>query len=153
MRLHATAVALDPAVRPAGVLLRGPSGAGKSDLALRLIDAGAALLGDDQVELYRDGDDVMARGADRLAGLIEVRGVGIVALDRMESAPVRLVVDCLTGDAPAPRLPAERIVDLLGAPVPVLQLRALEASAPAKVRLAVKAHLHALFRTDDGMTP
>ena len=37
------------------VLLRGPSGAGKSDLALRLIEAGARLVADDQTELVRRG--------------------------------------------------------------------------------------------------
>ena len=50
--LHATAVAIDGRA----VLLRGASGSGKSDLALRLIDAGARLVADDQSELYRRGD-------------------------------------------------------------------------------------------------
>ncbi|MEC8006219.1 MAG: serine/threonine protein kinase, partial [Pseudomonadota bacterium] len=48
-RVHGTCVAIDGA----GVLLRGPSGSGKSDLALRLIDGGATLVGDDQLELSR----------------------------------------------------------------------------------------------------
>ncbi|MBM3488544.1 MAG: hypothetical protein FJX67_18250, partial [Alphaproteobacteria bacterium] len=45
LRLHATCIAVDGI----GVLVRGASGAGKSDLALRLIDAGARLVADDQV--------------------------------------------------------------------------------------------------------
>jgi HPr kinase/phosphorylase len=151
MQVHATCIALDPAGAPAGVLLRGPSGAGKSDLALRLIDEGAALVGDDRIDLERAGPDVVARGAPVLFGLIEVRGLGIVEVGAIASAPVRLVVDCLTGDAPAPRLPTDSMVDLLGAPVPVLQVRAPEASAPARVRLAVKAHLLHLIRTDAGI--
>lgn len=153
MQIHATCVRLGVGGREAGVLLRGASGSGKSDLALRLIDDGAALVGDDRIELFRDGDALIARGAAPLAGLLEVRGLGIVAVGAVASAPVRLVVDCLAGDAPAPRLPESRMVDLLGVTVPVLQLRAPEASAPAKVRLAVKAHLENLLRTDDGATP
>ena len=47
--LHATAVAIDGHA----VLLRGAFGSGKSDLALRLIDAGARLVADDQCELCR----------------------------------------------------------------------------------------------------
>ena len=50
MRVHGTCVA----IAGRGVLLRAPSGAGKSDLALRLIDAGARLVADDQVELAQD---------------------------------------------------------------------------------------------------
>src|SRR6185312_10220968 len=68
--LHATTVAIDGAA----VLLRGPSGSGKSDLALRLIDAGARLVADDQSELRRVGEVVVVRAPDALRGLIEVRG-------------------------------------------------------------------------------
>ena len=45
--MHATCVAIDGV----GVLIRGASGAGKSDLALRLIDGGAALVGDDYCDV------------------------------------------------------------------------------------------------------
>ncbi|HEX3418624.1 MAG TPA: serine/threonine protein kinase, partial [Stellaceae bacterium] len=55
MLVHATAIAIDGRA----VLLRGPSGAGKSDLALRLIDGGARLVADDQVELRRAGERVV----------------------------------------------------------------------------------------------
>src|ERR1700709_2175376 len=56
IRVHGTCIALDGE----GVLLRGPSGSGKSDLALRLIDGGALLVADDQTELRRRGDAVIA---------------------------------------------------------------------------------------------
>ena len=77
--LHATAVAIDGRA----VLLRGPSGSGKSDLALRLIDAGARLVADDQSELSRRGDVLMVRAPATIAGLIEVRGLGILRLDAL----------------------------------------------------------------------
>jgi HPr Serine kinase C-terminal domain len=75
LMVHGTVVAIDGG----GVLLRGPSGRGKSDLALRLIDAGARLVADDQVLLQRSGMQVLARAPAVLAGLLEIRGVGIVA--------------------------------------------------------------------------
>src|SRR5437588_5560986 len=87
--MHGTAVAIDGR----GVLLRGPSGSGKSDLALRLIDAGARLVADDQTELRRDGDAIIARAPPTIAGMIEVRGLGIVRIEALPAAPVALLVD------------------------------------------------------------
>ena len=72
-QVHGTCIAIDGA----GVLLRGPSGCGKSDLALRLIDGGAVLVADDRVSLEARAGDLVASAPDALAGLLEVRGVGI----------------------------------------------------------------------------
>src|SRR6266851_2230729 len=93
--LHATAVAIDGR----GVLLRGASGAGKSDLALRLIDAGARLIADDQSELHRRGDSIIVRAPATIAGLVEVRGIGIIRLDALAEAPVALIVDLVPPEA------------------------------------------------------
>jgi serine kinase of HPr protein (carbohydrate metabolism regulator) len=131
--VHATCVAIDGA----GVLLRGPSGSGKSDLALRLIDGGARLVADDQVAVSREGRTVTARAPTALGGRIEVRGVGIVEIDPLDAAPVALVVDLAPPDF-VERLPARHECDLLGAPVRWMALSPFEASAPAKVRLAVR---------------
>src|SRR5579862_2274925 len=87
--VHGTTVALEGE----GVLLRGPSGRGKSDLALRLIDGGARLVADDQTELSRGPNGLIARCPASIAGKIEVRGVGILRVAAMPSAPIRLVVD------------------------------------------------------------
>src|SRR5712691_5925657 len=87
--IHATAVAIDGHA----VLLRGPSGCGKSDLGLRLIDAGGRLVADDQSELWRRGDALFVRAPATIAGLLEVRGVGIVRLDALDEAPVALIAD------------------------------------------------------------
>ncbi len=129
--VHATAVAIEGAA----VLLRGPPGAGKSDLALRLIDAGARLVADDQVELKRVGAQVLARAPAAIAGLIEVRGLGIARVDAIEEAPLALIVD-LVPPATVERLPEDRTEDVLGLAIPLLALAPFEASAPAKLRLA-----------------
>src|SRR5437588_4116292 len=93
--MHGTAVAIDGRA----VLLRGPSGAGKSDLGLRLIDAGARLIADDQSELQRVGDTIAVRAPATIAGLIEVRGVGILRLDVEAEAPLALAVDLVAPEA------------------------------------------------------
>jgi len=131
--VHGTAVALGRA----GVLLRGPSGAGKSDLALRLIDQGAALVADDQTALAREGDEVVMRAPEALAGMIEARGVGLLQLPRQARACLRLVVDLVPAEQ-IERLPERRSCDILGVPIPLIALAPFEASAAAKLRLALK---------------
>jgi HPr kinase/phosphorylase len=132
--VHATAVAIGDRA----VLIRGPSGAGKSDLALRLIDGGARLVADDQSELQRIGERILVRAPAAIAGLLEVRGMGIVRIEALPEAMLALVVDL----RPAPdieRLPDIRGEDLLGLTVPAISLAPFEASAAAKLRLAVNA--------------
>jgi serine kinase of HPr protein (carbohydrate metabolism regulator) len=133
-RIHATCVALGTT----GVLIRGPSGSGKSDLALRLIDEGATLVADDRVALRRVGARVVASAPTTIAGLMEVRGIGIVRLGRRARASIGLVVDLAEGSA-VRRLPRRRTVALLGVRVPAVRLDAREASATAKLRLALCA--------------
>jgi serine kinase of HPr protein (carbohydrate metabolism regulator) len=132
--VHATCVAVDGR----GVLLRGASGSGKSDLALRLIERGAVLVADDQIRLSESGGRILAEPPETIAGRIEVRGVGILALPHMRAAPVELVID-LVAAASVERLPPPRTCDLLGRPVPLLALAPFEASAAAKVLTAMRA--------------
>jgi HPr kinase/phosphorylase len=132
--VHATAVA----VEGGAVLLRGPPGAGKSDLALRLIDAGWRLVADDQVELRRVGPRVVAEAPPPLAGLIEIRGVGILRVEAVPRAPLVLIADLVGGDE-VERLPAPRYETLLGVALPLLALAPFEASAAAKLGLARRA--------------
>ncbi|MSP81791.1 MAG: serine/threonine protein kinase [Alphaproteobacteria bacterium] len=130
--VHGTLVVLGRA----GVLLRGPSGSGKSDLALRLIGGGARLVADDQVRLVVENGKLMGAPPATLAGRLEVRGLGLVALPHRPRARVRLVVD-LVDQAAVPRLPRPSTCRLLGVRIPRLWLAAFEASAPLKVRLAL----------------
>lgn len=132
--VHATAVAIDGNA----VLLRGPSGAGKSDLGLRLIDAGARLVADDQSELCRDGDRIVVRAPATIAGLIEVRGIGIIRVAATPQAPLLLVVDLVAAES-LERLPLPRNEPVLGLAIPAITLAPFEASAAAKLRLCVRA--------------
>lgn len=130
--VHGTTVA----VGAAGVLLRGPSGCGKSDLALRLIDRGAALVADDRTELFRDGDHIVARAPDTIRDRLEVRGIGIVRVPALSKVLLELVIDL---SSQAERLPEPETTTILGIPLRLLRLSAFESSTPAKIRLAVGA--------------
>ena len=82
-----------------GVLLRGPSGAGKSVLALSLLDRWegrglpAFLVSDDRVDLVQTGRDLSMRAPESLAGLIELRGRGIVKRPHKSLVTLHLVID------------------------------------------------------------
>ena len=132
--IHATAVA----IMGQAVLLRGPPGSGKSDLALRLIDAGAALVADDQSELKRQGERLVVRSPATIAGLLEVSGLGIVRLEALAEAPVALLVDLVPPES-LERLPLRRQERILGVELPVVSLTPFETSATAKLRLILRA--------------
>jgi HPr kinase/phosphorylase len=119
-----------------GILLRGPSGAGKSDLALRLIDGGATLVADDRVRLRRSGAAVLGSAPPELAGLLEVRGIGIFRLHSLPEAMIDYIVD-LVGAETVERLPAAREETLLGVAVRAMALAPFVPSAAAALKVAV----------------
>lgn len=65
-----------------GLLIVGPSASGKSDLSLRLMDEGAKLVSDDQVlvtvEQSEHHSKLRAEAPEKIKGLIELRGYGII---------------------------------------------------------------------------
>ena len=129
--LHASCVAMDGRA----VLIEGRSGSGKSDLALRLIDRGAFLVSDDQVIVLRDGARVLATPPETIAGRLEVRGVGIVALPAERDVPVAMIVTLV--ETEIERMPIETMRAVVGIELPVISLRGFEASAPAKIAAAL----------------
>ncbi|MDO7842760.1 HPr kinase/phosphorylase [Sphingomonas immobilis] len=132
LRIHATAVAIGGH----GVLLLGGSGAGKSDLALRLIDRGALLVSDDQTNLTTDDGSLLASPPNTIAGLIEVRGIGIVTVAHRASARVALLVR-LEGEVP--RMPDKGLSEeIAGVRLPVMTVDPAAMSAPIKVELALR---------------
>ncbi|WP_242146302.1 HPr kinase/phosphorylase [Sphingomonas sp. BAUL-RG-20F-R05-02] len=135
-RVHGTCVAIDGR----GVLLLGASGSGKSDLALRLIDRGAVLVSDDQTELSTAHGLLFASAPATIAGLIEVRGIGIVTLPFVAQAQVALAVRL---GEPVERMPeAGLIEELTGLAIPLLRGDSREASATIKIELALKSATH-----------
>lgn len=133
IRAYGTCIEMDGM----GILLRGPPGSGKSDLALRLIDGGARLVADDQTELRQSGAGIIASAPPAIAGLLEIRGVGIVPCPTTAAAPLRLVVD-LVASASIERLPDARSCRYLDCDIALIALAPFEASAPAKLRIALR---------------
>jgi hypothetical protein len=88
------------AIEGRAVLIEGPPGSGKSSLALALIDRGAVLIGDDAVMLDLIDGHVVASPHPNVAGLIEIRNVGLVTMPVVGGVPVALV---LVLDRMAPR--------------------------------------------------
>lgn len=121
------------AIQGRALLIEGPPGSGKSTLALTLIDRGATLIGDDGVSLARREGRLHASPPPRIAGLLEVRNLGLLPFPTARDVPVALV---LRLDAEAPRfVEAAEQVELCGLAVPMVRVW------PDGAALAVKAEL------------
>ena len=130
--LHASCVVIGGRA----VLIEGPSGSGKSDLALRLIDRGAKLVSDDYTIVRRVQGKLVATAAPNIAGLIEVRGIGLVAMPFESDVPVSLIVTNVDQVARLPESDLNRTI--AGVAVPVATVAPLDPSAPIKVEMLLK---------------
>jgi HPr kinase/phosphorylase len=125
--VHASAVL----VGERAVLIRGPSGSGKSRLAFDLILCGrsgqvapAILVGDDRVHLATLGGQLLVRPAPALAGLIEIRGLGIRRCDHVDQAVIGLIVDLAAADAARLPAPAAFCTQINGVKLPRIPVQA-----------------------------
>lgn len=135
MILHAGLIARRVGGLWRGVLIEGPSGAGKSDLALRALDQGFRLVADDRVLVWTSEGRLYGRAPDTLRGLIEVRGVDVVALEPVALCEIGLVARL----EPPERIPDPATIAILGIDIPLLAVKPFEASAPAKLGRAMQA--------------
>ena len=141
--LHASAVLAGARA----ILIRGPAGSGKSRLALRLIQAAsngelifARLVADDRVHVEAVHDRLIARPPAAIAGLLEVRGLGIKRLAYEPVAVVSWVVDL--GVAEPMRLPDDLAAHTVIAGVRIERLAVAPGFDPLPmVLVAVKSRL------------
>lgn len=133
----------------AGVLVRGPSGAGKSALVLRLLqaaDAGALdvarLVADDRTLLTPAHGRLLARPVPQLAGMLEVRGLGVIRLPHEPVVALALVVDLA---AAAERLPTDLHTSIEG--VRLWRLALAPGHDPLPLLLAFLAYGHSRVET------
>jgi HPr kinase/phosphorylase len=136
MTIHASAVL----VGARAVLIRGAAGTGKSRLAFALMQAGESgalaftrLVGDDRVQVAAVHGRLLVRPAEALAGLIEMRGLGIRRVPFEPVAVVGLVVDL--GATNAERLPDREsaVTDIAGIALPRLAVAPQDDPLPAVI--------------------
>jgi HPr kinase/phosphorylase len=125
--VHASAVLIGARA----VLIQGPSGSGKSRLALALLavgDRGALLLtrlvADDRTEIEAAHGRLLVRPAPALAGLIEVRGLGLRRVPYEPVAVVGSVVELASAEAERLPDPARQTAEIARVRLPRLAVAA-----------------------------
>ena len=138
--VHASAISIYMAHRWYGILISGPSGVGKSDLTLQALKAGFRLIADDYSLLWLSGPQgskkLYARAPETISERMEIRGLGIINQSARPMSGIDLVVHCQT--EAIERMPEPLITPILGQALPTLKINPREASAVAKVLMALR---------------
>jgi serine kinase of HPr protein (carbohydrate metabolism regulator) len=125
------------AIGARALLIEGPSSSGKSSLALALIDRGAALIGDDGVEISQDGAHIIVNPPPNIAGKIEIRHVGIADVPAV-SARLALIISL---DPSAPRYVEKAATcKLLDGTIPAITLAPHDPTLPLRAEWALAMH-------------
>jgi HPr kinase/phosphorylase len=135
--IHASAVL----VGPRAVLIRGPAGSGKSRLVMTLLNMSATgllpfarLVADDRVLIEERHGRLLARPPAALAGLLEVRGLGLRQLPYEPVAVLGWILDL--GVEEADRLPRDEELTAALASVTLPRLAIRSCADAAAVLLA-----------------
>lgn len=121
-----------------GVLLRGPSGSGKSSLSLRLVHAGAFLISDDRTDLVARDGYLVASAPKTIAGMCEVRGIGIVrGLATHLECKVRVLIDLEQDESVIERMPEQVSEEICGIAIPRWTLCSSDPAIEAKISVAL----------------
>lgn len=134
MILHAGLIARRMGGAWRGALIEGPSGSGKSDLALRALDCGFRLVADDRVLVWTSEGRLYGRAPNTLRGLIEVRGLDVLAVEALPYCEIGLVAQLGVPD----RIPDPATSTILEISIPLLAVDPFEISAPAKLSRAMQ---------------
>ena len=113
--IHANCVSFDGK----GLLILGASGVGKSSLTFEMIALGATLVSDDRTCLRVVGQSLWAEAPEAIRGIIEARGVGILASPSLQGERISAAVDL--DRIEDQRLPPLREIALMGQTIPCLR--------------------------------
>ncbi len=114
MDIQATAVSY----KNQAILIQGPAGIGKTTLALSLIEKGAILIGDDVVEIFIKNNKIYCKAKERLKGVVEVKGLGLIEGFKVsKSVPVLCVIRLQKKRSE--RLPKPKTIFFLNKKIPV----------------------------------
>ncbi len=138
MILHAGLIAFRAEGSWRGALVSGSSGAGKSDLMLRALDAGFRLVADDRTVAWTSDGRLFGRAPQNLAGLIELRGLGVFSEPPLTLVQASIMVRCEPFAVELDRVPDPEWATIAGVKIPLLRLHGLDASAPAKLSRALR---------------
>jgi serine kinase of HPr protein (carbohydrate metabolism regulator) len=143
--IHASAVLFGARA----VLIQGPSGSGKSRLALALLQAAASgtvrfarLVADDRAQVEAAHGRLLVRPAPALAGMIEVRGLGIRRLPHEPVAVAGALVELGLPQADRMPEPCNQEAAIAGVRLPRLAVAASQDGLPLVLAFLQTALVH-----------
>lgn len=115
-----------------GLLFLGKSGSGKSALAYRLISDGAKLVADDIVHINCQN---FGKARNQNIGLIEIYGLGIIALNPQQYAKTAAIDHIFFNDENFDRIYASRFLNLNEKPISYSRYHFNHPFAPHYIKL------------------
>lgn len=125
-----------------GILFRGKSGSGKSELALKFIEnKNAVLVADDIVFLENRKNKLFGKVPENIAGLLEIRNVGISNYKYIPEAEISLLVNLVQTKQNLERFPKNKYENILGVEIPAIDLYADDMTIVEKIIVKLKNNL------------